>query len=137
MGGEETDEEGSVVYFDRIDKGQVQLRVHWFPHHMKSALVAEWLNNFGTDIKLFEETTDYEGIALKTGTLSATMKCTETQFLSIPYRGRVFNRKVLLTVQGRQSLCLRCNKHGHHRATCPKTEKEGEHMLRWRRQLRN
>lgn len=59
---------------------------------------------------------------MKTGTLSATMKCTETQFLSIPYRGRVFNREVLLTVQGRQSMCLRCNKHGHHRATCPETE---------------
>lgn len=86
---------------------------------MKTALVAEWLNNFSTDIHLFEETTDYEGIQLKTGTLSGTMKCTETQFLSIPYRWRVFNRDVSITVQGRQSLCLRYNKHGHHRATCP------------------
>ncbi|CAG2245035.1 unnamed protein product [Mytilus edulis] len=88
---------------------------------MKTALVVEWLTNFGTDIHLFEETTDYEVISLKMGTLSGTMKCTETQFLSIPYRGRVFNREVLITVQGRQSLCLRCN---ITRAMCPETEEK-------------
>lgn len=112
------------MYFDRIDKRQVRFRVHWFPHHMKTILVSEWLRNYGTDIHLVEETTDYEWISLKTGTLSGTMKCTETQFLSIPYRGRVYNREVLITVQGRQSLFLRCNKYGHHRATCPESEEK-------------
>lgn len=111
------------MYFDRIDKRQVRFRVHWFLHHMKTTLVSEWLRNYGTDIHLVE-TTEYEGISLKTGTLSGTMKCTETQFLSIPYRGRVYNREVLITVQGRQSLFLRCNKYGHHRATCPESEEK-------------
>lgn len=110
------------MYFDRIGKRQVRFRVHWFPHHMKTTLVSEWLGNYGTDIHLVEETTDYEGIM--TGILSGKMKCIETQFLSIPYRGRVYNREVLITVKGRQSLFLRCNKYGHHRATRLETEEK-------------
>ncbi|CAG2245034.1 unnamed protein product [Mytilus edulis] len=49
------------------------------------------------------------------------MKVTEAQNKSTPHRGRCYNRDVLVTVQGRQSLCLRCNQFGHHRATCPET----------------
>lgn len=61
------------MYFDRIDKRQVRFRVHWFPHHMKTTKVSEWLENYGTDIHLVEDTTDYEGISLKTRALSGAV----------------------------------------------------------------
>ncbi|CAG2245031.1 unnamed protein product [Mytilus edulis] len=113
-------EEGSVA-LDRIDSRIIRLRVHWFPHHMRKALVCQWLQNFGQNVRLEEEATLYEGIMLKTGTLVGTMKKTEAQYQSIPHSRRCYNRDVLVTVQGRQSLCLRCNQFGHHKATCPET----------------
>lgn len=49
---------------------------------MKIVLVFDRLESYGTGInlRLLEETTDYGGISLKTGTLYGTMKCTESLF---------------------------------------------------------
>ena len=53
---------------------------------------------------------------MKTGTISGTMVCSESQYQSIPYRGHIHGS---ITVMGRQTVCLRCGDMGHQRSTCP------------------
>ena len=108
-----------AVYFDRIDRRVVKFKIHWFPLHLRKELVAEWLKRYGSAIQIEEEITDYGGLKLKTGALKGIMKSTEEQYLSIPYRGMVYNRPVLVTVLGRQPVCLKCGQKGHQRSTCP------------------
>lgn len=50
------------------------------------------------------ETRSYDGIKVKTGTLSGTMICSEKQYNSLPYRGNINGRIVLITVMGRQTV---------------------------------
>lgn len=55
-------EEGGSMVLDRIDSRIIRLRVHWFPHHMRKALVFEWLQTFGQNVRIEEGSTLYEGI---------------------------------------------------------------------------
>lgn len=50
------------------------------------------------------ETRSYDGIKVKTGTLSGTMICSEKQYNSLPYRGNINGRIFLITVMGRQTV---------------------------------
>ena len=61
----------------------------------------------------------YDGIKIKTGTMSGSMICNEQQYQNIPYKAIIGNRTVLITVVGRQSVCIKCGQKGHQRATCP------------------
>lgn len=62
---------------------------------MKNVLVSDWLENYGTDINLLEETTDQGDISPKTG----TMKCTKSVLVyPVSWEG-FFYREVLLMVQ--------------------------------------
>lgn len=47
------------------------------------------------------------------------MKSTEQKYMAIPYRGIVYNRRVLVTVLGRQLICLKYGLKGHQRSACP------------------
>ena len=51
--------------------------------------------------------------------MSGSMICNEQQYQSIPYKAIIGNRTVLITVLGRQSVCLKSGQKGHQRATCP------------------
>ncbi|CAG2245030.1 unnamed protein product [Mytilus edulis] len=77
------------------------------------------VERYGSAIQIEEESMDYGGLKLKTGALKGIMKSTEEQYMSIPYRGMVYNRPVLVTVLGRQPVCLKCGQKGHQRSTCP------------------
>ncbi|CAC5407273.1 unnamed protein product [Mytilus coruscus] len=111
--------ESGSVYFDRIDARLVRFRIHWFPLHMKKELLEEWLKNFGSNVKLEEDFMEYNGMKLKTGSLSGSMRSNETQYNSIPYRRMVYNRPVLITVLGREPVCLKCGERGHQRSAFP------------------
>ena len=110
------------VLLDRIDRKVVKFRVHWFPLHIQKELVAEFMARYGADVTVEEETMEYDGVRLATGTLSGKMVCTEAQSISIPYRTRIYRRQVLITVLGRPSQCLRCGDVGHQRSSCPERE---------------
>ena len=110
---------GAEVEVERIDKRRARFRVHWYPFFMDISSIEQHMDRFGSRIQLEYETQNYEGVRIKTGTISGTMISTENQFQSIPYRSTVCGRPVLLTVMGRASVCLRCGQVGHQRATCP------------------
>ena len=116
---------GTTVRIESLDRRRVRFRVHWFPFHMKGELVEEYMEEYGSQIKLEYETQNHDGVNMKTGTMSGTMVCSESQYQSIPYRGHIHGRLVLITVMGRQTVCLRCGDMGHQRSTCPlKTAKK-------------
>ena len=77
------------------------------------------MEEYGSQINLEYETQNHDGVNMKTGTISGTMVCSESQYQSIPYRGHIHGRLVLVTVMGRQTVCLRCGDMGHQRSTCP------------------
>ena len=77
------------------------------------------MEDYGSQLKIEYETQNHDGVSMKTGTISGTMVCSESQFQSIPYRGHIRGRLVLITVMGRQTVCLRCGEKGHQRSTCP------------------
>ena len=77
------------------------------------------MEDYGSQLKIEYETQNHDGVSMKTGTISGTMVCSESQFQSIPYRGHIHGRLVLITVMGRQTVCLRCGEKGHQRSTCP------------------
>ena len=110
---------GVTVKIESLDRRRVRFRVHWFPFHMKGELVEEYMEDYGSQLKMEYETQNHDGVHMKTGTMSGTMVCSESQFQSIPYRGHIHGRLVLITVMGRQTVCLRCGEKGHQRSTCP------------------
>ena len=77
------------------------------------------MEEYGSQINLEYETQNHDGVNMKTGIISGTMVCSESQYQSIPYRGHIHGRLVLITVMGRQRVCLRCGDMGHQRSTCP------------------
>jgi hypothetical protein len=110
---------GVTVKIESLDWRRVRFRVHWFPFHMKGELVEEYMEDYGSQVKIEYETQNHDGVSMKTGTISGTMVCSESQFQSIPYRRHIHDRLVLITVMGRQTVCLRCGEKGHQRSTCP------------------
>ena len=110
---------GVTVKIESLDRRRVRFRVHWFPFHMKGELVEEYMEDYGSQVNIEYETQSHDGVNMKTGTISGTMVCSESQFQSIPYRAHIRGRLVLITVMGRQTVCLRCGEKGHQRSTCP------------------
>jgi hypothetical protein len=113
---------GAEVEVERINKRRVRFQVHWYPFFMDISSIEQHMDRFGSRIQLEYETQNYDGVRIKTGTISGTMISTENQSQSIPYRSTVCDRPVLLTVMGRASVCLRCGQVGHQRATCPQKD---------------
>jgi len=114
-----TNSSGTTVKIESLDRRRVRFRVHWFPFHMKGELVEDYMELYGDNVDLSYDTQTYDGIQIKTGTMTGSMTCTEKQYNSLPYRANINGRVVLITVMGRQTVCLRCGEIGHQRATCP------------------
>lgn len=114
-----TSSSGTTVKVESLEKRRVRFRVHWFPFHMKGELVEDYMEQYGSNIELTYETQNFDGIHLKTGTMTGNMSCTERQYSSLPYRGNIKGRVILNTVMGRQIVCLRCGNLAHQRATSP------------------
>ena len=110
---------GTPVKLESLDRRRIRFRLHWFPLHIKGELVEKFMEDHGNQVHIKYETQNYDGISMKTGTIAGTMVCSESQYQNIPYRGSIHGRVVLITVMGRQTVCLRCGDIGHQRSTCP------------------
>ena len=117
---------GFEFVFDRLDRRTVHIRVHWFPMHYSSDPVKTYLERFGTVRKFDYDTQLLEnGVNIQTGVICAEILSTESQYQQIPYTFSIEGKKVLVTVLGRPSMCLKCNQIGHSRAKCPRKVSEG------------
>ena len=115
---------GAEFIFDRLDRRIIRMRVHWYPMHYASDPVESYLERFGT-IRKFEYDSQLleSGLSIQTGVINVEIVSTEHLVATVPYTESINGKKVLFTVVGRPSLCLRCNEVGHSRAKCPKKEK--------------
>jgi hypothetical protein len=74
------------------------------------------MEEYGSQVQIEYESQNFDGISMKTGIIAGTMICSESQYQSLPYRGNIHGRVVLITVTGQQNVCLRFGDIGHQRS---------------------
>ena len=111
--------EDVCINIERIDRFPIKFRIHWYPYHMNIEEVKAFMSRFGKKVSIYHETMKYGEIEIKTGAITGSLIGNERDKMMIPDTAFIAGKKVLLTVLGRQSLCLRCNQYGHRRGTCP------------------
>jgi hypothetical protein len=62
---------------------------------MKGDLVEEFMEEYGSQVQIEYESQNFDGISMKTGTIAETI-CSESQYQSLPYRGNIHGRVVLI-----------------------------------------
>jgi hypothetical protein len=56
---------------------------------MKGELVEEYMEEYGSQLKIEYETQSHDGVNMKTGTMSGTMVCSESQSFALFSRNRL------------------------------------------------
>ena len=112
----------SEFYFERIDTKRIRFRVHWFPLYLSKEYVMVFMGQYGKNISLSYDYDVLHGVTIKTGVLSGEMVVTERQYHDMPYRTKIFGQSVLVTIQGRLPMCLKCGVQGHFKANCTSTK---------------
>ncbi|MES9884707.1 MAG: hypothetical protein ABW185_28005 [Sedimenticola sp.] len=98
----------------------LSIRVHWLPDYVDNSLLTAVFSQYGTIIDITDTTVDYKQMTIGTGTRVVTIETDEVLKRHIPHLLHFeCGQKVLLTMQGRPPLCLRCHEVGHIRRSCP------------------
>lgn len=92
---------------------------------MNPELVEEYFENIGTNIILNYETTNIDGLVIRTGAIDVRMTVSQEKFEEIPYATVIHRRNVLITMRGRPIQCLGCHQLGHRKSQCPKFQHRG------------
>ncbi len=113
-----------TVTFSLVDKVRVSLRVHWMPEEFCVRFLTRVFSKYGTVLSAQEEQRDEEydrGCLLGTFEIGLELSYEDVEF--IPHllyvyqdSGAVF--PLLVTMAGRQPLCLKCLEVGYTRREC-------------------
>ncbi len=91
----------------------LSIRVHWLPDYVDNSLLTAVFSQYGTIIDITDTTVDYKQMTIGTGTRVVTIETDEVLKRHIPHLLHFeCGQKVLLTMQGRPPLCLRCHEGG-------------------------
>ncbi|KAH3804358.1 hypothetical protein DPMN_132642 [Dreissena polymorpha] len=116
--------DGVKYFFQSYGKQLVDVRVHWLPVFIDNRVLEEMFGIFGSVISVKHETMDMEGFHVISGVRVVRLQMDEEAKNSIPHLlNFACGAKALLTVRGRQPLCLRCMNLGHIRGSCPENSK--------------
>jgi len=102
------------------DRDQFKARIHWAPPYLPNEVITDFLCKYGQVHAInFEKCTSkgFEGV--RTGVRSVVMsgrKCDIPHIIPLFYENE--KSELLVTVAGRQPLCLRCRQEGHYRRQC-------------------
>lgn len=110
------------IDFDHLGRQNISIRVHWLPLYVDDNLLRRILCDFGTIKRIVREwkkTDEPEGVKLLTGIRRVDMEVTQEAKMAIPHL-IVYpdGTRSLVTLPGRQPLCLKCNTVGHVRRDC-------------------
>ncbi|KAH3828489.1 hypothetical protein DPMN_130469 [Dreissena polymorpha] len=116
--------DGVKYFVQSYGKQLVDVRVHWLPVFIDNRVLEEMFGTFGTVISIKHETMDMDGFHVISGVRVVRLQIDEEAKNSIPHLlNFACGAKALLTVRGRQPLCLRCMNLGHIRGSCPENSK--------------
>lgn len=98
---------------------RVTIRVHWLPPYISDDFVREYFGRYGTVLDLGREIRRLNGSEVRTGVRIVTLRTDHNRKLSIPYMHSFqSNLTMLINIQGRPPICLRCFRVGHVRRDC-------------------
>lgn len=102
------------------DRAQFKVRVHWAPPFLANDVITHYLSQFGKVHAItFEKSVSkgFEGVA--TGVRTVVMSGNRDKIPHIiPLSMSNEKSELLVTMTGRQPLCLRCRQEGHFRREC-------------------
>lgn len=107
------------IEFKHLGRQNISVRLHWLPLFVDDSLIRRILCEFGTIKRVDREYKDENKVKILTGIRRIDMEVTEEGKMAIPHIV-IFpdGSRALLTIPGRQPLCLRCNNIGHVRRDC-------------------
>lgn len=96
------------------------IRVHWVPHHIPDALIAQQLGRFGKVKRVVREKWRIPGLEeAETNTRVVELAPRDAEALNaVPHQAKIDGVPILIAVPGRPPLCLRCKQLGHIRRQC-------------------
>ena len=112
---------GTVGYLRMLRNPTLRMRVHWVPLHVHNSCVLGWLErDLGIRVKAIDFAYHPKYNTLKTTTRLITYS--NEKRVAIPDFAQAslgaVSQRVLISINGRPPLCLRCGQRGHVRATC-------------------
>ena len=117
---------GRVTVRDRvfpvvnISKQTVEFRVHWLPNYIRDSFIEDFFSSYGKVTSVVRECTVFTANETKhTGVRRVMMETDEIGKRSLPYIIQFHGGfTALITLPGRQPLCLKCRQIGHMRKDC-------------------
>ena len=102
------------------DRDQFKVRIHWAPPYLPNEVITDFLSKYGKVHAIsFEKCASkgFEGV--RTGVRSVVMSGRKQDIPHIiPLIHENDKSELLVTIAGRQPLCLRCRQEGHYRREC-------------------
>lgn len=126
--------ENNECRLERIDKQKLSIKVHWLPPYINDDYVFGVFDDYGEVISI-EKDIDHE-LNIPTCVRRVKLIVREDMISKIPHLHTYApGKRMLITLPGREPLCLKCHKTGHVRKTCPQNERkftlqDAENMLR-------
>ena len=98
----------------------VSIRIHWLPIYYMDAIIERILAPYGEILGIKGMKTSHARLSALNGTREVLLRTDEIHKQRIPHLIK-FNsgQSVLITMAGRQPLCLKCHEVGHVRRDCP------------------
>ena len=100
----------------------VSLRVHWLPMYYQDRLLKAIFCDFGEVLEVKHMKTSYTNVCTLNGMREVILKTDEKLKQRIPHMVKFgCGQSMLITMQGRPPLCLKCHEVGHTRRECETT----------------
>ena len=100
----------------------VSLRVHWLPLYYQDRLLKAIFCDYGEVLEVKHNKTSYTNVCTFNGMREVTLKTDEKSKQRIPHMVKFgCGQSMLITMQGRPPLCLKCHEVGHTRRECEST----------------
>ena len=102
----------------------VKIKVHWLPLFYSDRLLKAIFCDYGDVIDINWSKSAYANICAYNGIREVLLRTDEVKKQKIPHLVKLsIGQSVLVTVQSRPPLCLKCNDLGHTRKDCPSSKK--------------
>ena len=98
----------------------VKLKIHWLPLYYSNRLLKAIFCDYGDVLDVSMCKSSYAHVCALNGMREVLLKTDEIHKQRIPHLVKLSSgQSILITMQGRPPLCLKCNEIGHTRKDCP------------------